>query len=230
MSSRDRVVEHAERVRSALGAVACSRSEAVALVALASGALVLLVLLWPASPARTAEAPPTDVASPAATEATERADADLNLSRPEPVAQEPPIVVHVSGLVARPGVYTLEAGARVADAIESAGGTLPGAQLDRLNLAGVLTDAEKVHVPRPDEEVPVTDDPGRAAWLPDGRLDVNKATVADLEELPGVGPVTAERIVTHREEVGGFASIGDLLEVRGIGEKTLAALADLLAV
>jgi competence protein ComEA len=158
------------------------------------------------------------------------------------------LVVHVSGLVAVPGVYELPEHGRVADAIRAAGGLLAGARPDGLNLARPLTDGEQLHVPGPHE--PGAPPPGPApaggsgtqagagaqagagqagdAWLPDGRLDVNRATQADFEELPGIGPVLAERLVAHRDEVGRFENVGDLLAVRGIGEKTLAALADLI--
>jgi competence protein ComEA len=243
------LIEHTERLRAAARGLGCSRSEAVALAVLIAGACAALALLW--STARAGESPvASGDALPAAAgdELTASGDAlpgpgdalpphdaagapsELSVHTAQATPAAGP-VVHVSGLVANPGVYDLAPGGRVADAINAAGGTLPGAQVDGLNLARVLADGEQVHVPGPDEQPPGQADgpPANSAWLPDGRLDVNRATQAELEELPGIGPVLAERIIAHREELGGFQSTGDLLGVHGIGEKTLAALADLLA-
>jgi competence protein ComEA len=138
------------------------------------------------------------------------------------------IVVHVTGAVRVAGIVRLPEGARIVDAIAASGGTRPDAVLDGLNLARPLSDGEQVFVPTAAEtEAPgSTDGASAGAWRPDGKLDLNRATAADLEELPGIGPVIAERIVAWREQNGPFASVGQLREVSGIGERTLQRLAD----
>lgn len=146
------------------------------------------------------------------------------------------VVVHVVGAVAAPGVQRLPTGSRVIDAVEAAGGAAADADLARVNLAAVLTDGQQVVVLRPGEAPPVaagagTAVPGPGAAEGDGAgdgalIDVNRASASELEELPGVGPVTAEAIVAHREQNGPFTSVEDLLDVRGIGEAKLEQLRD----
>lgn len=138
------------------------------------------------------------------------------------------IVVHVTGAVRIAGIVRLPEGARIVDAIAASGGTRPDAVLDGLNLARALSDGEQVFVPTASEVEAAGSANGTSAgaWRPDGKLDLNQATAADLEELPGVGPVLAERIVAWREQNGPFASVGQLREVSGIGERTLQRLAD----
>lgn len=138
-------------------------------------------------------------------------------------------VVHVSGAVRTPGVVRLPERARVADAIDAAGGAMPDARLDRLNLARVVADGERVHVPRVGEDAPPPEEPGSRAILPDGRLDLNLATQAELETLPGVGPARAQAIIAERE-ARPFRVPGDLRRVPGIGEATFQRLAPLVAV
>lgn len=150
---------------------------------------------------------------------------------PAVVAVEPPeggtIVVHVSGWVAVPGLVEISEGARVADAIAAAGGARPGAALEGMNLAAPVHDGEQVVVPGPAEEATAGID---SAVASDGRIRLNSATAAELDELPGVGPVLAERIVEHRDRNGPFATVEDLLDVPGIGERKLASLRDLVVV
>jgi competence protein ComEA len=153
------------------------------------------------------------------------------------------VTVHVVGQVKTPGVFRLQAGARVADAVAKAGGALKGADLASVNLARVLADGEQVRIPKPGEVVapsgagggggaPASSGgPGRPAGSgavggvgAGGKLDLNTATAAQLEELPGVGPVLAQRIVDWRTEHGRFASVDELGEVSGIGEKIFAEL------
>jgi competence protein ComEA len=143
----------------------------------------------------------------------------------EPAAEI--VVVHVSGAVAEPGLVRLEAGSRVDDAVQAAGGAQEDADLAALNLARPLTDGEQIHVPRiGDEPVPTagasgTGGGGEPAAAADGLVDINTASASELEELPGVGPAIAGRIVQHREINGPFSSVDDLLEVSGIGPATL---------
>jgi competence protein ComEA len=144
------------------------------------------------------------------------------------------IVVHVTGAVARPGVVKLEEGARVADALRAAGGITVDASTDGLNLARAVVDGEQLVVPRlgeqPDEGLGAGPTTPATAWLPDGRLDLNLATAADLEELPGIGPVLAERIIAWRTQHERFDEVGQLRDVSGIGEKTFQSLSPLVAV
>lgn len=160
---------------------------------------------------------------------------------PEEEAGATDLVVHVAGEVEEPGVVEVPPGSRVVDAIRAAGGLTPHADQSTLNLARQLVDGERVWVGRPGETPPAAAGPvgsvGGAgpggAGDPAGAgtpLDLNAATQADLEELPGIGPVTAGHILSWREEHGRFSSVDELLEVSGIGERTLAQLEPLVAV
>ena len=132
------------------------------------------------------------------------------------------VVVSVVGLVARPGLVTLPTGSRVADAVEAAGGLLPEADPASINLAALVSDGEQIAVGVPGAAAPV---PGSAAAAGPGALvDLNTASPAELDALPGIGPVLAERIVAWRTEHGGFASVDQLREVPGIGEAKYASL------
>lgn len=207
-----------DRLRRGLADLGCSPAELAALAVLLAGAVAALGLLWLlARPgAEEAESPP------GVPDGLQAADAEL--------------VVHVAGKVTAPGLYRLPAESRVADALEAAGGPLPDAVLDALNLARPLSDGEQLLVPGPAPAVGerggdhATSAAGASAWRPDGLLDLNRASAEDLEQLPGIGPVLAERVVSHREQAGGFRAVGDLRDVPGIGEKKFQALAELVAV
>lgn len=150
------------------------------------------------------------------------------------------IVVHVIGAVHEPGVVSLAPGSRVQDAVEAAGGLRDEADLTRLNLARPAVDGERLWVPVPGEEpppeLPAPPEPvavpgsgsadaiGRASDTHQTVVDLNTADQAELETLPGVGPVTAERILAWRAEHGTFATVEELMEVSGIGERTLEQL------
>lgn len=131
------------------------------------------------------------------------------------------VVVHVVGEVAEPGVIELDSGARVADAIDAAGGVEPEADLAGLNLARVLVDGEQVVVPQVGQ---VTENPA------DGRIDINAADGVALQTLPGIGEVLAQRIVTWREQNGRFGSVEELTQVSGIGPAVLDSVRDLVVV
>ncbi|MEQ4548865.1 ComEA family DNA-binding protein [Nocardioides kribbensis] len=140
------------------------------------------------------------------------------------------VTVDVTGKVRRPGIAVLEAGSRVVDALEAAGGARPGVDLAGLNLARVLVDGEQVVVgvaavaaPAPAAAPGAV--PGPEAGAPVATVSLNSATQAELEALPEVGPVTAQAILAWREEHGGFTSVQELLEVDGIGDATLAQIA-----
>lgn len=132
------------------------------------------------------------------------------------------VVVHVAGAVRRPGLYELWDGARVADALEAAGGSLPVADTGALNLAEVLVDGAKIDVPRRGESIAPTA-PVASATTP-AVVSINTADVLALEMVPGIGPVKAQAIVTFRDRNGPFGAFEDLLEVSGIGPATLDAI------
>ena len=145
----------------------------------------------------------------------------------------PAVTVHVAGAVTRPGLLHLPAGSRVADALAAAGGSLPRADLDRLNLAARLSDGQKVWVTRRGEPMlpgaeavggPGTGNPGGPEAAEP--IDLNAADLAALDSLPGIGPGTAQAILEERTRRGGFRSTRDLLRVPGIGEMRFARLKD----
>lgn len=146
-------------------------------------------------------------------------------------AEPEPLVVHVGGAVQDPGVYELEAGSRVLEAIDEAGGFLPEASTDSLNLARVLQDGEQIIVPTLQQADPSGDADGEAAvGGPAPKVNINSASAEELDTLPGVGESTARKIIADREENGPFSSIEDLKRVSGIGDKKYADLADLICV
>lgn len=132
------------------------------------------------------------------------------------------VVVHVAGAVRRPGVYRMRASARVDDAVGRAGGPTRRADLSQVNLAAQVEDGRQVLVPRRA--------PGGAAAVAAGEpqpgvpLNLNTATLEQLDELDGIGPATAQSILDYREEHGGFGSVEELGQVPGIGEVRLASL------
>jgi competence protein ComEA len=142
------------------------------------------------------------------------------------------VFVHVAGAVRHPGVYTLRGGARVADAVERAGGARPSADLSAVNLASKLEDGRQVLVPRKAggggsaSAAPTTPSAAGATTAPAQPIDLNTATLEQLDTLDGVGPATAQKIIDYRTEHGGFGSVDELGQVPGIGDKRLAALRD----
>ena len=158
----------------------------------------------------------------------------------EPVPEAPPaaievagdddgaraVVVHVAGAVRQPGVYRMRASARVDDAVGRAGGATGRADLSQVNLAAQVEDGRQVLVP---ERVRVVVPGGAAAaagtpTAPGVPLNINTATLEQLDELDGIGPTTAQHILDYREEHGGFGSVEELGEVPGIGDVRLASL------
>ena len=168
-----------------------------------------------------------------------------------PSAAPPRRVVYVAGAVVRPGVYELVPGARVEAALRAAGGALPGADLEAVNLARPVEDGEEIAVPRPGELARASSagaEPGESGGRrkrrhrhraggergaarrqekepPAEPVDVNAASAEELETLPGIGPSLAERIVTFRETNGPFGSTGDLLDVNGMNDRRLEEIA-----
>ncbi|GGT51104.1 ComEA family DNA-binding protein [Actinomadura citrea] len=187
-------------------------------------ALVAVGYLWLARPR-------PQPAAPAAT---------ASLSEPRPTlsagpaaAASSPVVVHVLGKVKHPGVVTLPSGSRVAEAIKAAGGVRPGAKTGTLNLARPLVDGEQIPVgvraPSPSPPPPGGATP-TAPGAPGAPLDLNAATPDQLDDLPGVGPVLAQRIVAYRTQHGGFRSVEQLQDVSGIGAHRFADLKTMVRV
>lgn len=142
-----------------------------------------------------------------------------------PVAETGGLYVHVLGQVAHPGLYILDADARLVDALAAAGGTLDDADLQAVNLARALTDGEQIIVPAKNA-APAPGEAGASAIGPDGRVNLNTATQEDLETLPRIGPALAQRILDWRKKNGRFRAVQDLLAVPGIGDKLLAGVKD----
>jgi comEA protein len=170
---------------------------------------------------------------PAASTAAPTTDPAPSSDTPAPAGTEAAVVVSVVGQVGSPGLVTLPAGARVADALAAAGGLLPGADPAAVNAAAVLGDGQQIAVGVPGAAAPAGGAPGApvpGAGSAAGPLDLNSATAADLDALPGIGPVLAQRIVDHRSTNGPFTSVDQLDDVSGIGPAVLADLADRLRV
>ena len=138
------------------------------------------------------------------------------------------VVVHVAGEVHAAGVYRLRAGARVSDAVDRAGGATRRADLSQVNLAAQVEDGRQILVPR--RVAAGAAAPPAAPGQPTAPVNLNTATLEQLDALSGVGPVTAQKIVDYREEHGGFGSVDELDQVPGIGEKRLTALREHLRV
>ncbi len=169
--------------------------------------------------------------------ASAKEEADLSAA-PESEAPPSQIVVHVSGAVKNPDtVYSLPEGSRVMDAVAAAGGAADKADLSQLNLAKLLTDGEKIRVPLEGEILEEEEAPPEAAPAAgEGKKEqnpltnINLATTIELQELPGIGKVYAERIVEYREANGQFQTIEDIMNVSGIGESTFAKIKDRITV
>ncbi|MDQ2984141.1 MAG: helix-hairpin-helix domain-containing protein [Actinomycetota bacterium] len=140
------------------------------------------------------------------------------------------LVVDVVGAVRQPGLYRLAQGARIADAVTRAGGVTPRADLELINLAAPLADGEQVVVPRRGAGAGDTGSSVSGAGAsPSGPVHLNNATLEQLDSLPGVGPVTAQKILDYREQHGAFSSVDALDAVPGIGPARLDTLRELVA-
>lgn len=158
-----------------------------------------------------------------------------------PAPTKEPIAVHVIGAVPRPGLYEFAEGARVQDAIDAAGGLLASASVDTINLAALLEDGQQLNIPFKAGEEPTTsnssDDtslvlPGATEASSSGSsqdlININTASVEELDSLPGIGPTIAQRIIDYRDENGPFQTIEDILNVSGVGPSTFEQIKDLI--
>jgi competence protein ComEA len=211
-----------ERLQTWLQWVGWSRlvGSAVAILAVLAGAYWLVK-----PPAATTES--TLPYAPHAGASTTTTARTASAETPSTTAAAAEVVVHVAGAVASSGVYRLPAGSRVVDAVQTAGGFAPDAAPDAVNLAALVTDGQRVYVPRAGEVVPA-EPSGGGSTVPAGPVNLNSATADELDALPGVGPATAAAIIAHREQHGPFGSVDDLADVRGIGPAKVEALRGLV--
>jgi competence protein ComEA len=142
-------------------------------------------------------------------------------------APAPMLFVNVVGAVRRPGLYRLKDGSRVADAVSRAGGPTPKAQIELVNLAARIADGEQIVVPRRGLASPSATASGGAVAA--GPVHLNSATLEQLDALPGVGPVTAQKILDYRQQHGAFGSVDELDAIAGIGPARLEQLRGLVA-
>ena len=167
-------------------------------------------------------------------------ETETTLPTPPSSTAQPEIVVHVMGAVKSPGVYHLSTDARVHEAIEKAGGKTDQADLHSLNLAAKMRDGEQIYVPEirqtPDvgQTIPTSSSSAappqpsvrRSASSDGSRININTATFQELQTLRGIGPTMAQRIIEYRQTSGRFATVDDLTNVKGVGEKTLEKIRD----
>ena len=193
------------------------------------GAIVLLVRGEDNSPIQVVL--PTPESSGASTVTQPDAASEAN--------REDDLMVYVSGAVRNPGVYRLQPENRLSDAVSAAGGATSDADLDAVNLARRVKDEEHYHIPRVGETPPSgTSQDGELSQQSGpvidatcgGLIDLNLASVSQLDTLPGIGPVRANDIVVHRETNGSFVSVEEITEVSGIGPATLEKIRDLVTV
>jgi competence protein ComEA len=219
-----------EHVRALLGWIGVGRIVAIGLSVAAVGAGGYWLLRAPPPPVEASL--PMATTSPPAPGATVASGGGEPPGSPTTAAST--LVVHVAGAVIEPGVYRLAGGSRVVDALTAAGGPALDADLEALNLAALAVDGQQVYVPRvgepPGGGAPAAAPASGAASGPAFPLDLNQADAAALDALPGIGPATAAAIVAHREANGPFASVDELLDVRGIGPAKLEALRPLVRV
>jgi competence protein ComEA len=189
---------------------------ALAVIAIAVAVAAAVYVTRPSSPRQ-----PVEATLPRASSSSSSA---------APVTTASQLVVQAAGAVAKPGVYTVPGSARVNDLIAAAGGLAPDADPDQVELAAPLTDGERVYVPRVGEAP--AQPPGSSSGTASGRgpVDLNRASEADLEALPGIGPALAQAIIDHRSQHGPFRSVDDLADVRGIGPAKLEQLRPLVKV
>jgi competence protein ComEA len=196
----------------------------VAVVAVLAVVGLALTCWWLVRSAGHEVAAPTALTTPRAALATpDGGDPSGVGGSPSAAGAQAKVVVDVTGKVRHPGIAVLRQGARVIDALRAAGGARPGVDLGGLNLARVLTDGEQVVVGQTTASGPAVSAPTSGSPVI-GLVNINTADETTLESLPEVGPVTAQAIITWRDQNGAFSSVDQLLDVDGIGDATLAKL------
>ncbi len=241
----DELVRHAGREHADQDRRPWGRVSTAAWIRPALAVVVALVAIWlwphlrrpvPADESLPRADATTTVAPAAGDRSSERPGGTVGDPAPD-TGDDSEVVVHVVGAVVRPGVLRLPRGSRAIDAVDLAGGLAADADTARVNLAAELVDGQRLVVPVVGQDPPVevasggaTSGGAASAGGPAGPLELNSATVEQLDELPGVGPSTAAAIVEHRSTVGAFRSVEDLLDVRGIGDAKLDALRDLVVI
>lgn len=231
--------ETMERVRDLLARAGLAGLSDRAILALGVACVVVVAFaawrFWPAGSAGGAALEVTEVTADVAAD-----EPAAGLAASEATATAASVTVHVVGAVHRPGVYALAEGSRVRDALAAAGGCVGDAMLEAVNLARILADGEQVRIPTAEEVAAGTvaaasggvsaagaaASPGAAG----GKVNINTASVTELDTLPGVGPSTAQKIVDDRTANGPFKRIEDLMRVSGIGEKKFESLKDSISV
>lgn len=163
-----------------------------------------------------------------------------NISMDENVTETDEILVHVSGCVKEEKIVSLPDGSRINDAIEAAGGLTKDADLSNVNLAYILEDGEKIYIPKKGEELSEissslivnnsSNSSNNSSLSKSTKVNINKATQAELETIPGIGPSTALKIVTYRNENGKFKSIEDIKNVSGIGDAKYEKMKDYITI
>jgi competence protein ComEA len=148
-----------------------------------------------------------------------------------PAPTEKPVIVYITGAVPRPGVYALPKGARVQDAISASGGFLAEAEKSQINLAALVEDGEKLDIPYLEGALPVLGTPVPEVVTSTTELiNINTASLAELDSLPGIGPTTAQKIIDYRQQNGPFLNAEDIINVSGIGPGTYERIKDLITV
>lgn len=156
----------------------------------------------------------------------DKGENDIQIESSDENSQE--LYVHISGAVKNPGLYKMTPGSRIADAIDEAGGSLPDANLDAINLARKLNDEDKIYLPTVDEEVPSEINSTTSSLSSSGSLiNINSADKSTLTNIPGVGDKTADKIIDYREKTQ-FKSIEDIKNVDGIGDKKFENMKDFI--
>ncbi|NQG97591.1 ComEA family DNA-binding protein [Streptococcus suis] len=196
-------------------------------IALPAGAAVVVAsFLWFSQPAKSDQTGLTDFPQTEQTSSSQKQTEETSTE----VSEEPSqLVVDVKGAVAKPGLYTLEAGARVNDAVEAAGGLTSQADPKSINLAQKLSDEAVVYVASKDENISVVASTTASSAMSSeekstSQVNLNTATEADLQTISGIGAKRAADIIAYREANGGFKSVDDLNNVSGIGDKTMESI------
>ena len=216
-----------------------SKSKKFAIVVLAT-LVIILVIAGVVLISRSGDNPPVRIILPTP-EGSSDGNAAAGTESSQTTEAEPELQVYVSGAVRRPGVYTLKPGDRLIDAVEAAGGGIPEADLESVNLALRVQDEAQYKIPRigepPDPESNVVSAPASSqnplsdkGQSSGGLIDLNKASAELLETLPGIGPVRAGDIVADRELNGPFLTIEQITRVQGIGPATYSGIRELVIV